>query len=272
MLSSLAPERGQLLGEFPYVRVGRGETPLIVFPGVGDAIFDGRYTAPTAAAVRGFFTPYLADHTLYLLSRPRSFPDGYSIGDMAHDYARAIEAIGDSTNVLGISMGGFIGQKLAVERPDLVRRLVLAVSGRRLASEKLSTIDRWQHWTDEHDWASIRADLTSKMFFDWRRFLLPALIGTVGRPFVPRPADPYDVQQSLAEIRAFDSSDWLDDIHVPTLVIGGKQDPFFPANILETTADGIPSATLRVLPSARHGAFQERKLEFDDAVRTFLTS
>lgn len=36
-------ETGTLLDRFPYARAGRGPRTLVVLPGVGDAMFDGRY-------------------------------------------------------------------------------------------------------------------------------------------------------------------------------------------------------------------------------------
>ena len=53
----------------------------------------------------------------------------YTLSDMAGDTARLIEALGvDSAHLVGASMGGMIGQVLAIEHPDRVRSLTSIMS------------------------------------------------------------------------------------------------------------------------------------------------
>jgi pimeloyl-ACP methyl ester carboxylesterase len=57
----------------------------------------------------------------------------YSIVDMANDLAGLLDALLDalpfqSAHIVGASMGGFIGQTLAIRRPDLVRSLTLIMT------------------------------------------------------------------------------------------------------------------------------------------------
>ena len=68
-------------------------------------------------------------HTVYLFSRKRSLPETYSIREMAADQAAAMKAMGISdAHVLGVSQGGMIAQYLASDHPELVGKLVLAVT------------------------------------------------------------------------------------------------------------------------------------------------
>ena len=79
-----------------------------------------------------------------LLARPR--PDAYDLGDMAEDARALLDALGvASTHVLGMSMGGMIGQTLAARHPDRVRTLtsVFSTTGsRRVGQPARSTIVR----------------------------------------------------------------------------------------------------------------------------------
>jgi pimeloyl-ACP methyl ester carboxylesterase len=66
------------------------------------------------------------DYTVYSVLRKRGMPRGYSLKDMADDYAVMIRAeFGGPVDVLGISTGGSIVQHFAADHPDLVRRLVI---------------------------------------------------------------------------------------------------------------------------------------------------
>ncbi|MFC7155364.1 alpha/beta fold hydrolase [Halomarina halobia] len=263
-------ETGDLLGRFPYVRVGEGAKPLVVFPGVGDAMFDGDYPPPSAWVLRRYFRRFVDDYAVYVVSRPRGLPEGETIEGMAADYADALERELGPADVLGISMGGMIGQAFAADHPDLVDALVLANTGCRVADAAQDTVRRFRRYARAHDWGRIRAELAAAMFTDWRAVSYPPLALTVGRFVLPRPAVPADVRVSLDAILAFDWRDRLDDVDARTLVVGGSDDPYFPEPILEETAAGIPDATLFAFSGATHGAFHERKSAFDSRVKAFL--
>jgi pimeloyl-ACP methyl ester carboxylesterase len=281
-------ETGTLLSEFPFVRAGDGPRPLIVVPGVGDAIFNGEYNAAVGAFLRSYYRRYTDSHTVYVVSRPRGLPDGYGIGDMADDYARVTDELGGA-DVLGISMGGFVAQTLAADYPDLVDSLVLAVTGAHASEAGKETVRQWRKLAENGAWYEIRAELVGDMFSDWwrvaypgavrsagvltrwRRLLAPGVSDMVPNVPVPKPADPNDVAVTMDATLAFDGSDRLADIDAPTLVFGGEADPYFPAPILRDAAERIPEARLRVVPGGRHGVYHEEKAQFDDDVTRFLS-
>ena len=79
-----------------------------------------------------------------LLARPR--PDAYDLGDMAEDAAGLLDVLGiASAHVVGMSMGGMIGQTLTTRHPDRVRTLtsIFSTTGdRRVGQPARSTIVR----------------------------------------------------------------------------------------------------------------------------------
>lgn len=237
-------------------------------PGIDDAMFEGRYPVGTGWALGWYFARFADDHAVYVVSRPRGLPEDASIADMADGYVEVVAGEFGTADVLGISMGGMIGQELAARRPDLVDALVLANSGGRIAD--LATVRRFERYARERDWARIRAELAAAMFSDWRAVSYPPLALTAGRLVMPRPADSTDVTASLSAVEAFDATDHLGDVEAPTLVFGGTDDPFFPAPVLEETAANLPDAELATIAGGRHGAYHEFKCEFDARVDAFL--
>ncbi|HSK99503.1 MAG TPA: alpha/beta hydrolase [Rubrobacteraceae bacterium] len=68
-----------------------------------------------------------------------------------------------------------------------------------------------------------------------------------------------------------DATDDLEGIRSRTLVIGGDRDRIFPASLMQETARRIPHARLRLIEGAGHGAFDERKRDFDRALEEFIS-
>ena len=66
---------------------------------------------------------------VYIFSRKSNLKYGYSTREMAKDQANAMKAIGISNAmIVGVSQGGMIAQYLAIDYPELVKKLVLAVT------------------------------------------------------------------------------------------------------------------------------------------------
>ncbi|MFC6905620.1 alpha/beta hydrolase [Halalkalicoccus tibetensis] len=263
-------ETGQLLEEFPYVRVGDGPRTLVFVPGVTDPLFDGNYPRIAAHLFRRYYHRFADEYTVYVISRPRGLEAGKTIRDMADDYARAIGEEFGSATVWGLSMGGCIAQQLAVEHPECVEELVLSVTGTRLSAEGRELTDRMRRRAYDHDWQSIRAMVASEMFPDWRRYVYPPLTASVGRFTLPKPAVPSDAWISTEAVLDYDGRRSIGRIDARTLVIGGERDRFFPPAILEETAEAIPGAELAVIEGAKHGVFYTHKPSFENRMLTFL--
>jgi pimeloyl-ACP methyl ester carboxylesterase len=73
------------------------------------------------------------EYTVYGVLRSPDFPEDYTPGAMARDYAEVIAGeLGGPVDLVGLSTGGSIVQEFAADHPELVRRLVLHSSGYRL--------------------------------------------------------------------------------------------------------------------------------------------
>jgi pimeloyl-ACP methyl ester carboxylesterase len=100
----------------------RGEGELVLFvAGLGQASWTWRYQVPVVSAERRtvVFDP---PGTGRSPGPPRT-----SIAEMAADAAAILS--GRAADVVGLSMGGYVALTLALERPGLVRSLVLAATG-----------------------------------------------------------------------------------------------------------------------------------------------
>lgn len=77
-------------------------------------------------------------------SRRNRLPEGFSTRDMAADQAEAMKLLGISrADVMGVSQGGMIAQYLATDYPDMVNKLVLAVTLARQNETIREAVGAW---------------------------------------------------------------------------------------------------------------------------------
>ena len=188
-------------------------------------------------------------------------------------YARSVEGLAQETLALldelgldrvsfcGLSLGGAVGMRLALDVPDRVDRLVLASTSMRFA-----TPDFWEERarTAREQGVEAIADVALERWFtpefeDMRRYR---------EMLVSTPAEGY--ARCCEAVRDWDVRGKLGDIRVPTLVVAGADDPSTPLADLEAIADEIPDAQLVVIDHARHLSNVERAGEFNAAVLEFL--
>lgn len=260
-------ESGLLLREFPYVKAGKGPSTLVIFPALVDALYDAR---AMPSWQKNFLRYYSKEGTVYIISRKKNLPEDTSIADMAKDYARIFEKVTGPAHVMGISMGGYIAQQFALDYPQHVKSLILGVSAHRFSPQAAETGERWVKWTHEKKWVKMFHDMNDKTYTGhhrlWNKFVVIPILGLIAE----KPVDPRDFLVCMKATREFDLGEKISKIQAPTLVIGGKKDFFFPEPILREAAEKIPHAKLVILKGVGHGAFQEKKRQFDRAVLDFI--
>jgi len=261
------PMTGHSANGLPYTRIGNGARNLFVFDGL-----DFRHKPLSGIMLRmstGYLTRLTNDYTIYIVSRRPGLPRGYSLRDMSNDYAVMIKnELGGAVDIIGASTGGGIAQYFAIDHPDLVRRLVLAMTGCRQTEQGKELLRRVADLARKHKRRAAQALLgtaiirrgLAKHLFKWFMWLLGSL-------YIP--PDPSD---GIVEIEAddrYDLSDQLDRIKAATLVIGGEEDFFY---AIRETAGKIPNARLVLYPHLGHNAMFARSRQFGEEIRAFLLS
>jgi len=187
--------------------------------------------------------------------------------DMSEDYATMVkEEFGEPVDVMGISTGGPIAQHFAVDHSDLVHHLVLATTGYRLTERGAELQGHLGDLARQGKWRAGAASIGSAMSRGAKRLLFKSLLWLFGKRAFGSPPTPSD---GLVELEAEDKHDFkerLAEIKVPTLVIGGEEDFFYP---IRETAVGIPNAKLILYEGVGHGAMMKR--QFSEDVLAFLT-
>jgi pimeloyl-ACP methyl ester carboxylesterase len=259
-------EKGVFSNGIQYVRFGKGDDTLLVFSGGPGS------TLPSGFMLRVFgqFKHVSKSYVVYVLGRKSELPEGYTTRDMAEDYAAVIrdEFDGGPLDVMGMSYGGLIAQHLAADHPELIRRLVIAMSCYRFSDEGNELDMRYAQLLSE---GKKRAALKCLYpILDGGRIkksILRFFMGYVGPLLWSTPEHPSDLLVEGKAEMAHDTKNRLAEIRAPTLVIGGDKDYYCPVERLRETAAGIPDSRLVLYEGKGHMTMGK---QFDEDVLAFL--
>ena len=127
--------------DMDYISFGNGNKSLVIIPGLGDALKTVKGTAVTFALMYKLFAK---DYKVYVFSRKNKLKQDCSTRDMATDLASVMKQLNiTKAFVLGVSQGGMIAQYLAIDYPELVEKLVLAVTLCQPNETSKSVISNW---------------------------------------------------------------------------------------------------------------------------------
>lgn len=175
-------------------------------------------------------------------------PDGpYTMAGMAADVVALLDRLDVGRfHYAGVSIGGAIGQQLALDSPDRVLSLTVMASGARFADPR--------SWPQRA--ATVRERGTEAM-----------VASRPGTWYVPSFADTGEAARLLDMLRAtgvegyagcceaistFDVRDRLPAIRVPVLAIAGAEDPATPPEMVRIIGDTVPNGRFETLDDAAH--------------------
>ena len=240
-------------GEMDYVRFGSGARILIMIPGLGDALRSVKGTAIPMALMYRCFTK---DFTIYMFSRKRELPKGYTTRDMARDQAEAMERLDiEKADIFGVSMGGMIAQHLAVEFPEKVNKLILTVTSSRPNPILEESIGEWTDCARRDDHVAFMDSNLKRIYSNGYYRKNKAMIPLVGKLTRPASYERFFIQaEACLTHNIYDS---LEKIKSPTLVIGGEQDKALGGDASREIAEKIPGAELLMYEQWGHGLYEE---------------
>lgn len=251
--------------EMDYVSFGNGSKSLVLLPGLSDALTTVKGKALLLA---GPYRRFFENYTVYMFSRKNAVPDGYSVRDMAADQAEAMELLGiESACVMGVSQGGMIAQYLASGFPELVEKLVIAVSAPYANDIIRGCINTWLGMANEKNHRSLMIDTAEKSYsaayLAKFRKTYP-VIGLVGKP---KSYHRFIVNANA--ILGFDARGEIGKIACPTLIIGGRDDKIVGVQASYEMKEKIPGSRLYVYQGLGHAAYEEAP-DFNERVFAFL--
>jgi pimeloyl-ACP methyl ester carboxylesterase len=201
-----------------------------------------------------------------------------TIEAMARDASTFLDALGlTAIDAVGHSMGGLVAQQVGLDRPDLVRRLILVGTGPR-GGEGIGDRPAWV------------GELFTKTYPRQEDMWLPVLFEptetsqVAGRAFIDRftarpgrdaPVSAQSVTAQRAAIAAYGAAKDASYAHLkaltaPVLVVNGRNDIIIPTINSYLLQQHLPNAQLILYPDAGHGAHFQYPELFVRHTRMFL--
>lgn len=198
--------------------------------------------------------------------------EAVSTQDLARDTIGLMETLGiQQAHVVGRSMGGAVAQIVALERPDMVRSLVLCASfarldplGRRVLTNMREVLEWRGSWAD-HARHSVPNFVGSEFYNRESEAIrrIEALIG--GETRLPA----CYVQQNHACLE-HDTLDRISQIECPTFIMAGSNDPICSPTAASWISERIPNERTVIFEGCSHFFLMEQPERFMAELESWL--
>ena len=245
-----------------YISFGRGKKTLIMIQGLNTRGIQG-----SAFLLSLMYRLFTKEYTVYLFERRKDLFDGITVRDFAADIANAMDTLNlTQADVFGVSQGGMIAQYLAIDRPDLVNKLVLACTLSKNNVVVEEAIERWISLTRQAKMKELILDMTYRMYSDAYikryKFFLPVLTLL---------QKPKDIERFILLAKSCLTCNAYDELHnitCPVFVIGGKKDHIVGGKASAEIADKL-SCSMYMYETLGHAAYEEAE-DFNQKVLHFF--
>ncbi len=198
-------------------------------------------------------------------------PAPYSLELLGEDAIGLMDQLGlERVHWVGLSMGGMIGQAIALHHPERLLSLSLCDTSAVIPAEA-------QPIWDERIEGVRTIGMSSQLETTMERWFTPSylrsnppMLTLIQKEFLATPPEGYIGCASA--IRRLNYLDRLSEIELPTLIMVGEDDPATPVSASQAIHERIKHSKLIVLPSCRHLSNVEQAEAFNAHLIEFLKS
>lgn len=165
----------------------------------------------------------------------------------------------------GLSMGGLIGQWLALNKPDRIKKIILSNTATKIGDDA-----RWNtriETISSQGMNSIADEMMERWFTPSFRQINSERVNAIRQSFVM--SDPTGYCNCCTAIRDADFTNQISSILLPALIITGDEDPVTTVDHARYLNEGIQNSKLIVFP-AKHLSATELPQVYAEAMIDFL--
>jgi len=201
--------------------------------------------------------------------RSGALPPPYDFGLLAADVVGLLDHLGiERVAFVGLSIGGIIGQQLAIHHGDRLRCVVLCSTTSQISDQVRGVLDQRIAAVEAGGMESQAASTLERWFTAPYRAAQAETMTWVGDMIRTTPAAGF-IGCGRA-IQGIDVAKHLGRIKVPTLVMPGEHDPGIPPSVAEVTHQGVAGSEFAVIAGASHLSNIEQAAEFNAVLEAFL--
>ena len=186
---------------------------------------------------------------------------------------RMAEAVRDAAGadeviVLGNGYGGFVALQMAIRRPNIATRLILADCGAAFSEPGREAFRNMAAASKAKGLSVITDVAMRRLFAPEFQAQHPDLIRDRREAFLR--TDPEVIQAACAALAELDLRPQLGQVKIPVLVLVGEHDEATPPPMSHELAAGLPDARLKIIPGCAHVPQLQSPELFLDAIGDFL--
>ena len=195
----------------------------------------------------------------------------YTLEQLADDALGLLKALGiERTHWVGLSMGGMIGQTLALKAPQVFASLSLCDTSSRVPADMKPAWQDRIRTAESQGMEPLVESTLSRWFTEPFRNSRKDVVGKVAAMI--RNTPPAGYAGCCHAISALDLTDRIAAIKMPTIAIVGEDDPGTPVAAHKVIHERIAGSRLEIIPKAAHLSNMEQPEAFNKALTSFLFS
>ena len=251
-----------------YFHFGQGEQVLVILPGLSVQSVMG-----AADAIAAAYQSLEDSFTIYVFDRRRNIPPYYPVREMARDTAEAFRILGlQNVCVFGASQGGMIALVMAIEHPELIRKMALGSTSAHIQEPQFRILERWAELARKKDRVGLYLEFGKEIYppevyEQYRETLISAA----------QTATDIDLERFIIFVegtRDFNVVDELDKISCPVMAVGVYEDRVLDSDATMEIAEKLEDHTdlkLYMYVGYGHAAFDTAP-DYRERLLRFFTS
>ena len=205
--------------EMDYLHFGNenGEK-LVILPGLALKSVTG-----SAEGIVFAYALLAKDYDVYLFDHIKEEPDGYTVADMARDTLAVFDTLGlTRVHLMGVSMGGMVAQRIAIDAPERVTSLILCSTAMNMTHSNREAFANWISFAEARNTPALMESFgetvyTPSFYAQYKDAIIASGEGAAERDFS-------NFLISVNAVLSFDVSDEIQKIACPVLVLGAEED------------------------------------------------